>query len=225
MRLGDFVWLAALGCVVLLLVTPATHAVFIAMTLQHPVLIGFMKFFVLATMGDLLAFRVVSGKWGAPVGLVYRALIWGILGCAITLSFEVFSAGVGSLIKKGLLPIGQGAVATFLTAFWMSTVMNLCFAPAMMGVHRITDTYIDLAEGKLSKIGSLSLGQVVGHIDWKGFISFVIFKTIPIFWIPAHTVTFLLPPEYRVLAAAFLGIVLGGILGFAKRRAVPAKAA
>jgi hypothetical protein len=43
-------------------------------------------------------------------------------------------------------------------------------------------------------------------------------KTIPLFWIPAHTITFSLPPEYRVLMASFLSIALGGILAFAKRR-------
>jgi len=31
-------------------------------------------------------------------------------------------------------------------------------------------------------------------------------------------VTFLLPPEFRVLMAAFLSIALGGILAFAKRK-------
>jgi hypothetical protein len=44
---------------------------------------------------------------------------------------------------------------------------------------------------------------------------FVFKKTIPFFWIPAHTITFLLPPELRVLFAAALGIVLGVILALA----------
>ena len=44
---------------------------------------------------------------------------------------------------------------------------------------------------------------------------FVYKKTIPLFWIPAHTITFLLPAEYRILVAALLGIVLGVILGIA----------
>jgi len=40
-------------------------------------------------------------------------------------------------------------------------------------------------------------------------------KTIPLFWIPAHTITFLLNPDYQVLFAAFLSIVLGAILAVA----------
>lgn len=35
------------------------------------------------------------------------------------------------------------------------------------------------------------------------------------FWIPAHTITFLLPPDYQVLFAALLGIALGTILAIA----------
>ena len=77
--------------------------------------------------------------------------------------------------------------------------MNLSFAPTMMAFHRITDTFIDLKVGNEGE--KVTLGQVVKKIDWDGFVSFVLVKTIPIFWIPAHTITFLLPPEYRVLMA------------------------
>ena len=37
--------------------------------------------------------------------------------------------------------------------------------------------------------------------------------TIPLFWIPAHTVTFLLPTEFRTLFAALLSVVLGLLMG------------
>ncbi len=53
-------------------------------------------------------------------------------------------------------------------------------------------------------------------MDWHGFVSFTLFKTIPLFWIPAHTLTFLLPPEYQVIAAAALSIALGIILSLRK---------
>jgi len=39
------------------------------------------------------------------------------------------------------------------------------------------------------------------------------------FWIPAHTLTFTLPSELRVICAALLAVILGAILGLAKRRA------
>jgi hypothetical protein len=65
------------------------------------------------------------------------------------------------------------------------------------------------------------LGQVVAQIDWQDLVGFVCLRTIPSFWIPAHTVTFLLPPEYRVLYAAFLSIALGVVLALAKRGQSP----
>jgi hypothetical protein len=54
--------------------------------------------------------------------------------------------------------------------------------------------------------------DIITKLDWKVQWNFIFKKTIPFFWIPAHTITFLLPPEFRVLFAALLGIALGIIL-------------
>jgi hypothetical protein len=96
--------------------------------------------------------------------------------------------------------------------------MNGIFAPTFMALHRVTDGFIDLGAENPAGIRSATLDEVIDRIDWKGFCGFVILRTIPLFWIPAHTITFLLPPEYRVLSAAYLSIALGGILAFAKLR-------
>lgn len=178
----------------------------------YPYLIGFAKFFVLATAGELLARRIASGSWVKPAGLLARAVIWGFLGMTIVLVFDVFAGGVASSLKRGMLPGGDSRLAF---AFFVSTIMNLTFAPAMMLFHRVTDTFIDLRHARPGI--RLGLDDVLAAIDWRGFVSFVLVKTIPLFWIPAHTVTFLLPPEYRVLAAALLSVALGAILAFAKR--------
>ena len=61
------------------------------------------------------------------------------------------------------------------------------------------------------------LDEVLDAADLKGFVTFVVCRTIPVFWIPAHTVTFMLPPEYRVLMAAMLSICLGAILGISRK--------
>jgi len=212
MRKGDFVWILALATLAAGLMAPPTHRAFVLATASHPFLVGFAKFCVLATMGELMALRIVSGTWKAPAGLLQRAAIWGLLGMAIVLVFEVFGAGVAGVLRKGLLP-GDGSRLAF--AFLVSAIMNLTFAPVMMLTHRMTDTFLDL---RAETGGAVALAAVVGRIDWNGFVSFVLFRTIPLFWIPAHTITFLLPPEYRVLAAAVLSIALGAILAFAKRK-------
>jgi len=189
----------------------ASHRL-VAVTASHPFLIGFLKFAILATLGELLAHRIVAGAWTKPRGLAYRALVWGLIGMVIVLIFDIFASGVASALAKGLLP-GGGSRLAF--AFFVSVTMNATFAPAMMLFHRATDTYIDLRhEHRGSRVG---IDDVVAAIDWHGFVSFVLLRTIPFFWIPAHTLTFMLPPEYRVLAAAMLSVALGAILAFAKR--------
>lgn len=212
MKKGDFIWLAAFAAVVAFLLVPTTHDVFNDLTASHPYMMGFIKFAVLATMGELMALRIVTGNYKKPAGLVWRMIIWGFIGMLITLMFNVFAGGVISAQAKGFLPF-EGNKLAF--AFFTSTIMNLFFAPAFMGFHKYTDTLLDLkAEGK----SSVTVTDITQAIDWNSFVSFVLMKTIPFFWIPAHTITFLLPPEYRVIAAAFLSIALGAILAFAKRK-------
>jgi len=213
LKKGDFIWLFSLAAFVAILVTPVTHKMFMKFTTEHAYLGGFIKFFLLATMGELLAIRIVTSDWNIPKGLLYRAFVWGLLGMVIVLIFRVFAAGTAGALANGFLPGGN---SKFAFAFFVSFIMNLSFAPTMMAFHRITDTFIDLKYE--NKKGKVTLSDVVKRIDWDGFISFIIVRTIPIFWIPAHTITFLLPPEYRVLYAAFLSIALGAILAFAKKK-------
>jgi hypothetical protein len=215
---GDFAWLTVLCGFSSLLILPSTHQVFVSATQGHPYIMGFIKFAILATMGELLAIRIVSGRWNKTIGMVYKAILWGFFGMSIVLMFEIYLNGVNGAVTKGLLFAGEGAVRTILSAFYVSALMNITFAPAFMAVHRMTDLYVDrMCEGQGER---LTLSTIITIIDWNGFIQFVVLKTIPFFWIPAHTVTFMLPPEYRVLAAAYLSIALGAILSYARRRQV-----
>ena len=222
MKKFDFLWAAALAAVVAFLVVPSTHALFMAASKFHPYLMAFVKFGVLATMGELLAVRIVSGDWRKPVGLIWRSAVWGFIGILIALVFVIYDAGVTGAMAKHYLPVlgKEGFAHDLLKAFMTSALMNTLFAPTFMAFHRITDTYIEMGEGKLSKIMGLRMDTVLSRIEWNSFVTFVICKTVPIFWIPAHTITFMLPPEYRVMMAAMLSIALGGILAFAKRKAV-----
>ena len=213
--LGDLIWLLTIALIALLLIVPVTHEIFITNTKNQPYLMGFIKVSILASMGELLALRIVTNEWKKTSGMFYRAVVWGLLGMTFVVIFDIFFSGVTGSVAKHLLPGKPDS--KLLIAFLTSSFMNLAFAPTFMAFHRVTDTFIDMGEGKLSRIFSVRLSDVVGKIDWKGFIGFVVCKTIPFFWIPAHTITFMLPPEYRVLMAAFLSIALGGILAFAKK--------
>ena len=64
----------------------------------------------------------------------------------------------------------------------------------------------------------IPMGQILQNLNWKVQWGFVFKKTIPFFWFPAHTITFLLPGDARVLFAALLGVVLGIFLAIAARK-------
>ena len=64
----------------------------------------------------------------------------------------------------------------------------------------------------------INMGEIMQNLNWKVQWGFVFKKTIPLFWFPAHTITFLLPGEMRVLFAALLGVLLGVILSIAARK-------
>ena len=220
MKKRDITWSLAMLIIIGLFIYIATTSAFGEATKLHPYLMGFLKVSILATIGELVSMRISSGTFKCPKGIVYKFIVWGFIGMAFALVFQLFSGGVVSAKTQGLLPYGYSdSLDKFLTALLTSALMNLIFAPTFMATHRITDTYIDLGEGSLKKIHSIKMDEVLSTIDWKGFIQFVVFKTIPIFWIPAHTITFLLPPEYRVIMAAFLSLFLGAILAYAKRPA------
>ena len=219
-RAFDLVWSSILIAIVTLLLVPFSHELFVQISKTHVYLMAFMKFGILATMGELLALRILNGYWSRPVGLFWRMVIWGILGVLIALVFYLYATGVSSALSAGLLPsLGrEGFLSKLSFALFTSTLMNLLFAPTFMAFHRITDTYIELGKGKLSQIVKVDLSEVLDNIEWNTFIHFVVLKTIPLFWIPAHTITFILSPEYRVLAAAILSIALGAILAYSKKR-------
>ncbi|GAU75600.1 hypothetical protein [Fusibacter sp. 3D3] len=211
MKKGDFIWGAIMLVIVAIFALPDSREIFISFTSAHPLLGGFVKFGILASMGELLAVRVGSGKWTFATFFFVRAIIWGLFGILITMIFTIYSTGTTALLSKGLLPGGESKLAF---AFFTSFLMNATFAPTFMYAHRISDKYLDLkAEGKTD----LSLTNIIQNIDTVGFWNFVVVKTVPFFWIPAHTFTFLLPGDYRILVAALLSMALGLILTIAKK--------
>ena len=210
-RLCWLVWAALLGAVVVLLAVPELRAQFEQATRAHPYLMGCAKIGLLGMMGELLGKRLSRGAWQLKgIRISQRLLVWAFLGVVFAAVFPLFSFGVDGLLDKELLP-GKGNA--IVTAFWKSFFMNVIFAFPMMVFHRITDTLVD--RGQL--FSRWPLVEVFTGIDWKTMFR-VVGAACLWFWIPAHTVTFSLPPEYRVLSAALLAIALGFIMGLANRR-------
>lgn len=204
---GDILWVIIIMTVVLFIVSPLTHETFLTFTSKHYYMAGFIKFSILATMGELLAIRISKRNWIISKGTSYKAVMWGVYGIMITFVFTLFSGGVTVAMSKEYLPFNGSNLAF---AFFTSTFMNIYFAPTFMTMHKLSDTYINLQiEGKISKV---RFEDVLNEADWMTFTKFVLLKTIPLFWIPVHTLTFLAPEEYRIVISAFLSIALGVIL-------------
>ena len=60
---GDLIWLLTLGAVTTFLIVPELRRIFIQTTLAHPYVMGFVKFTILASMGELLTIRIMTGTW------------------------------------------------------------------------------------------------------------------------------------------------------------------
>ncbi len=200
------------------LLTPGALDKFIELTGAYPFLMGFVKFALLATFGECLALRLTSGGYNKPgFGILAHAVVWGFLGIGIGAAFTVFGGGVPLLLQQIGLPTGGTDFGTrLLQAFSTSFCINVIFAPVFMTFHKITDLHIADHGGKVScLLKPIPMGKNLGRINWNVMWGFVFKKTLPLFWIPAHTLTFMLPGHFRVLFAAALGVVLGIILAFA----------
>lgn len=190
----------------------------------HGMVMSFVKFAILATLGEVIGLRIKSGNYNQKgFGILPRAIVWGFLGLTIQMAFVIFSLGAPAFLEYLGVENASRALSMqglpwqkILAAFVVSSTMNTIYAPVMMTLHKITDTHIEQNGGTLIGLfKSIEMGKIMAGINWRVQWDFVFKKTIPFFWIPAHTITFLLPSEFRVLFAALLGIVLGILMAFA----------
>ncbi len=202
---------------------PELYAGYKSFNAEHGFIMAFLKFGILATAGEMLGLRIKTGQYSAPgFGILPRAAVWGLLGVWIAIAMKVFAAGSPAIVQylgvEGAVEAMKGgfSVQKLLGAFAISLLMNTSFAPVFMTIHKITDTHIVNNDGKLSAlITPIPFGKLLASLNWNVQWSFVFKKTIPFFWVPAHTITFMLPADMQVLFAALLGIALGVLLAIA----------
>lgn len=224
MKKNDLLFLiVALIIILPFFISEQVYGYYISATNSHPYAMAFLKFAILATAGESIGLRIKNKVYSYPgFGLAPRAIVWGILGVGIAIAMKVFSAGAPRMVEslgiQGVVDAMSGPFSgeKLLGAFSISVLMNTFFAPVFMTFHKITDTHILENGGSLKAlITPIPMRRIFGELNWQTQWSFVFKKTIPLFWIPAHTITFLLPPTFQVLFAAFLGVVLGVLLSIA----------
>ena len=215
MKKQDFLFVFILIVIFLpFFVSDAVYGWYKSFNAAHGMVMSFLKFGVLATLGEMLGLRISAGVYNRKgFGVLSRAVVWGILGMGINMAMIVFSKGVPQFMEymgmadASAIINGDCCLDKLWIALAVSVAMNTIFAPVFMTFHKITDTHILDCGGSLrSLITPIPMARIITHLNWDTQWNFVFKKTIPFFWYPAHTITFLLPDEVRVLFAAILGV-------------------
>jgi hypothetical protein len=166
---------------------------------DNPLLSAAVQFGILGTIGEIISCSFRAKKLALP-GKLYQVglkiLAWALLGVIIKYGFAGMKGFTRALLDHGMLPSFLDAGIGW--AFAVSVLTNVFFGPQMMFFHRLEDNLI------LWEWNTAGLTTAWWTLLW--------------FWIPAHTVTFSLPPEYQIGLAAVWSVVLGLILGLSKGR-------
>ncbi len=202
---------------------PSVFDFYYQFNIDHGLLMSFIKFAILATLGEVIGLRIRTGNYNQKgFGILPRAFVWGFLGLSLKAAFDIFASGTPVFLEnmgmEGASSIIKGDLswAKVLVSFSISTAINVFYAPVLMTAHKITDSHIINTGGSMKGFfTSMDILSILKNIDWDTHWNFILKRTIPLFWIPAQTITFLLPPEFRILFAAFLGVVLGVLLAVA----------
>ena len=209
MKKADFIVIAIIVvCLLPFFLFDSVYDAYCAANQRFPLWMAFLKFGILATFGEMLGCRVKTGRYyHEGFGLAPKFVVWGLLGMWIALAMNVFRLGVPALPMSWMKLLG---------AFCVSVMMNTAFAPVFMTVHKISDMHINEHGGAFSALFKpIAVKRHICEMDWGVQWGFVFKKTIPLFWIPAHTLTFCLPQDLQVLFAAFCSVILGLFLSIA----------
>ena len=201
MKKQDFLFIFVLVIIFLpFFVSESIYNWYKSFNAAHGMVMSFVKFGILATLGEMLGLRISAGVYNRKgFGVLPRAVVWGLLGMGINAAMIIFSKGVPQFMEY----MGMANAAAIING-------EFC--------HKITDTHIlDCGGSPRSLLTPIPMTRIITHLNWDAQWNFVFKKTIPFFWYPAHTITFLLPGEMRVLFAAILGVVLGVLLAIAAR--------
>lgn len=211
MLIGDILSIFLTLAIAAFFAIPATRGLYTSANAAAPEVLAFIKFALLATGGEIWAWRIKNKTYNLKgFGLLPKTFLWGIFGVIIYWAFGIFSGGVPKIFP--FLANLQEPWHNILTAFAISLFLNLIFSPIFMTTHHLTDRFISANQGRFP-IKKFNMMAALQGIDWQRMWGFVFIRTIPFFWIPAHTITFMLPSEWRMIFAASLSVVLGLILG------------
>jgi len=165
---------------------------------DYMLLSAFVQFALLGTAGEILGILAAKRRPGTRIlEWAVKAVVWGVLGILIKYAFTGFKGFLAALVDAGLLPRACEDVP-LLRAFSLSVLTNAMFGPLLMFLHRSADNLVAGARGYEG------IGVSLLTLAW--------------FWVPAHTLTFILPYDFQIGLAALWSVALGLIMGFTRQR-------
>jgi len=170
---------------------------YITFVKTYPLISAMIQFAILGTLGDMIAKCLQKGQLFMPYSLLtllLKMLEWALLAICIKYAFVGFQGFVDVLEAHEMIP----ELGTFGRAFAVSVSMNLQFGLLLVILHRFLDNV------------------VAGESNWMNLDKGM--KSLVWFWIPAHTITFMLDKPYQIGLAALWSVVLGIILGYFNRQ-------
>jgi len=171
---------------------------YISLVRSYPLWTSAVQVALLSTFGEILAARFRRGEWyfftPGVHRLMFKMLAWGFLGIVLEYAFVGFGGFVDTIVKRGIWFQLAGS-SVFFRGFSVSLFLNLLFGPVLVLFHRLCDNAIER-----KPMAWKSLQSAWWSAIW--------------FWIPVHSVTFSLPPEFQIGFAAFWSMVAGLILGY-----------
>ncbi len=170
---------------------------YLEMVKNYPIGTAVVQFALLGTLGEYISQWIIKKKCYLPFSLpetIWKMIEWGILAILIKFAFVGYQGFIDNLIQQGFLP----AMDSFWRSFSLSVAMNLQFGFLLVIFHRVLDNL-----PKSDKNWD-NLHKGIYSLIW--------------FWIPAHTITFMLPKYFQIGLAAIWSVVLGIILGFFNRK-------
>jgi hypothetical protein len=159
----------------------------------NPIISAIIQFALLGTLGETASKWIIKKEMHFPFTFrhtLWKMFEWSFLAVCIKYAFIGFTGFIAALVNHSYLP----QLGSYSNAFAISTSMNLQFGPFLVITHRLLDNLYSRENNWY-------------NID-KGLYSLLWF------WIPAHTITFMLPKEFQIGLAAVWSLVLGIILGY-----------
>jgi len=169
---------------------------------SYPIIMAMIQFAILGTLGDIISKWIIEKRIFLPYSyltILLKMLEWAVIAVTIKYAFVGFKGFVNNLVEHQMLP----ELNIFTKSLAISSTMNLQYGPFLVIFHRFLDNLI-ARKNNWEKID-------------KGLWSLIWF------WIPAHTITFMLPKPFQIGLAAIWSVVLGIILGFYNKQSIETK--